>query len=94
MTEALFKPVTDSEIVKLPKSIRLHPHKFGDPTLVRRGDHSQTERTCVLCGAVKVTVHAERETASGASQHWREWRLKDDPVQFEAVQAPPCEGTA
>lgn len=39
---------------------------------------NQTERTCTLCGVVKVTVHEE----GGAAR--REWRASEHGVQGEA----------
>lgn len=47
--------------------------------------HAQTERTCVVCGVVKVTVHGP----DGGG--WREWRLPGCKPQFsDALGAPPC----
>jgi len=68
----------DGDVIHLPppKHAR-NPHLFGDPvmvpaTLVR---HQQTERTCAICGAVKVTVHAPD------GRGWREWRQRADAEQ-------------
>jgi hypothetical protein len=55
------------------------PHAFGWPVSVPAdpdaGHHAQTERTCVICGAVKVTVHGPDD------KHWREWRRAADAEQ-------------
>jgi hypothetical protein len=61
-------------------------HKFGDPVSVPANPaldrRPQTERTCSLCGAVKVTVHP-REGGG-----WREWRVSASSAQV--TTEPPC----
>lgn len=42
----------------------------------------QTERTCKLCGAVKVTLHGD--------DHGRAWRASSDAPQIETFDAPLC----
>jgi hypothetical protein len=63
-------------------------HIFGGPVFVPRSleldRHPQTERTCSVCGAVKVTVHAP------AGGGWREWRVGASTAQIETNEAPPC----
>jgi hypothetical protein len=90
MSEPLFKPVTDGEVVKLPTPLG-QQHKFGDPWLkpspAGRSELQprQTERVCILCDVVKVTVHGLN------GQHWREWRLPGSQRQFATLVAPRCE---
>ena len=43
----------------------------------------QTERTCVRCGLVKVTVHPP------LGLPWREWRMPGQ-VQVQLEATPPC----
>jgi hypothetical protein len=65
-------------------------HRFGEPKWVSANQsvsgRAQTERTCILCGAVKVTLHGTGETA-GAS---RAWRSSADAGQVEIFTALPC----
>jgi hypothetical protein len=62
-------------------------HRFGDalnvPPSYELDRHQQTERTCAVCGAVKVTVH------SPDGRHWREWRVSASAAQRE-TDTPPC----
>lgn len=59
---------------------RLHGSQFPDGC-------DRTEKTCPLCGLVKVTVHAPHDFP------WREWRTRDGkPWTGDAT--PPCLGTA
>jgi hypothetical protein len=80
----------DGYVVHLPpplRQVRL-PHKFGDPVSVpgtiTLSRHPQTERTCTVCGAVKVTVHRSDGIA------WREWRksASDEQVATEMACEP------
>jgi hypothetical protein len=48
-------------------------HVFGQPIWMPL--NRQTERTCAICGAVKVTVHGEDGFA------WRAWRAKGSSEQ-------------
>ena len=54
-------------------------HVFGEPVSVAPSleleRHQQTERTCSVCGAVKVTLHASDGRA------WREWRVSASSAQ-------------
>ena len=63
-------------------------HQFGEAVSVPKNRsldrHPQTERTCKVCGAVKVTVHAPGGRA------WREWRTSASSAQIETDFAPPC----
>jgi hypothetical protein len=43
----------------------------------------QTERTCLTCGLVKITVHPPHGYA------WREWRMPGQ-VQVQVDGTPPC----
>lgn len=80
-------PLPDGYVVHLPpplRQVRL-PHQFGDPVSVpgtiTLSRHPQTERTCTVCGAVKVTVHGHDGIA------WREWRksASDEQTAVEVV---------
>lgn len=70
-----------------PTSERRMLHIFDDPVSVMQNPaldrHRQTERTCKVCGAVKVTVHAPDGRA------WREWRVNASSAQI-ACEALPC----
>lgn len=46
--------------------------------------NARTERDCVLCGIVKVTVHAPNGFA------WREWKHPKSDIYFQADHTPPC----
>ncbi len=63
-------------------------HVFGEPASVppslELARHQQTERTCALCGAVKVTVHAPDGSA------WREWRVSSSSAQLRLDDDLPC----
>ncbi len=85
MTDPLFKPVLAGEVVRLPTAAD-QQHKFGAE--VRRPfdplrDRRQIERTCELCGVVKITVQGPD------NRFWREWRTTDGK-QFEGP-TPRCE---
>lgn len=57
-------------------------HRWGDGVCV--GDHlDRTERSCALCGLVKVTVHPPQGFP------WREWRTRDGKV-WRGDATPPC----
>jgi hypothetical protein len=79
------QPLPKDYVLHLPQT-RPHPHAFGDPVNVLPNPaldrHQQTERTCKVCGAVKVTVHA-------GTKHWREWRLTESGAQME-MEDPVC----
>lgn len=61
-------------------------HKWSDPIPVLEGPNGceQTERTCVHCSLVKITVHPPR------GYPWREWRHPQSAAQFPAEHTPPC----
>lgn len=90
MSEPLFKPVSDGEVVALPRADEAQ-HKFGDPSYQPAPDGRadilprQTERVCMICRIVKVTVHGSN------GLHWREWRLPGSAKQIVRLQAPRCE---
>jgi hypothetical protein len=63
-----------ADLSQLPAPhIRRTPHVFGQPIWMPL--NRQTERTCAICGAVKVTVHGEDGFA------WRAWRAKGSSEQ-------------
>lgn len=74
----------------LPEGYVVHlpalKHGFADPVWVpaakSRSHRPQTERTCKVCGAVKVTLHGD--------DHGRAWRVSDEAPQVETFTAPPC----
>ena len=75
-----------------PKAMPPRRHVFGDPVSVKAnlplGRCQQTERTCKLCGVVKVTVHGPSDN------HFRAWRKHQDAEQIETFAALPCEPKA
>jgi len=56
------------------------------PAKISVSGRDQTERTCKVCGAVKVTLHGTGETAGIA----RAWRANADAEQVETFAAPVC----
>lgn len=72
------------EIVKLNLAT---PHKFEGDICVPQdpliGRDEQHERTCALCGLVKITVFCQDGSVR------REWRLKGSEYQFTGP-APEC----
>lgn len=80
------EPLPDGYVIHLPPPARRPPHQFSDPVFVAadpsHGRYTQTERTCHICGAVKITVHGPD------NQHWREWRIGD--AQLATEYSLPC----
>jgi hypothetical protein len=74
-------------ILVLPEGTKLR-HVLGNPVSVPPSleleRHQQTERTCSVCGAVKVTVHAPD------GQAWREWRASASSAQHQLRDDLPC----
>jgi hypothetical protein len=72
----------DGYVVHLPAL----KHHFEDPVWVPAAKSAsgrpQTERTCKVCGAVKVTLHGD--------DHGRAWRVSADAEQIETFTAPVC----
>lgn len=64
-------------------------HPWGEPKAIAAdaslGRNGQTERVCVHCRLVRITVH------SPDRRHWREWRHPNSAVQFPAQATPPCQ---
>lgn len=61
-------------------------HRWGPRMLVNDGTvHGceQSERTCLRCGLVRVTVHPPQGLP------WREWRPEGGP-QMQFTNTPPC----
>lgn len=57
-------------------------HRWGEGVLV--GEYlDRTERTCALCGLVKITVHPPQ------GWPWREWRTREGK-RWEGENTPPC----
>ncbi len=56
------------------------------PANPKLGRAQQTERKCLKCGLVKITVHPER----GEAKVPRLWRWGDDLQQFCYDGQPPC----
>lgn len=71
-----------------PPALPAPRHLFGQPVSVPPSSeldrHQQTERTCSVCGAVKVTVHAPDGRA------WREWRASSSAAQVRVRDDLPC----
>lgn len=64
-------------------------HKWGDPLRFAPEDCpngcAQTERRCLKCGVVKITVHPPQ------GQVWTEWRTGDSgQYQMQLSVTPPC----
>lgn len=84
-------PLPDGYVAHLPTPVRISAprHKFGDPVSVpaskSASGQQQTERTCTLCRAVKVTVHGPGD------DHYRAWRTSADAEQVETFAALRCE---
>lgn len=61
-------------------------HQFEDPVWIPAATsvsgRAQTERSCKVCGAVKVTLHGD-----GIG---RAWRASADAAQLETFEAPVC----
>jgi hypothetical protein len=80
--------VTDGDLFKLVTRLPPPPHDFGAarsvPANPALGRHQQTERTCMKCPLVKITVHPPQGGG------WREWRWGDAPSQFIDVVTPAC----
>lgn len=81
----------DSDVRNFPTPARglpAKPHQFGAPVSVPASleldRHPQTERTCSVCGVVKVTVHAPDGEA------WREWRASASSAQHRLADDLPC----
>lgn len=84
-TEETMSDASSGTILVLPEGQKLR-HVFGAPVSVAPSleleRHQQTERTCSLCGVVKVTVHAPDGRA------WREWRASASAAQLLCDDLP------
>jgi len=77
----------------LPDGYMVHlpaiKHRFDPHVWIPAGKscsgYAQTERTCSLCGAVKVTIHGMPGGLTG-----RAWRVSSDAEQIETFDAPVC----
>lgn len=60
-------------------------HRWGASVQLRNPatGNDQTERSCLRCGLVKVTVHAPHGVP------WREWRAPGQG-QVQVAATPPC----
>jgi hypothetical protein len=80
----------DGYVVHLPppKPQPAPPHLFGEPMTIAADlsptGREQKEKTCLRCGAIRVTVMAP------TGESWREWRLSADGPQLEWQGAPEC----
>ena len=68
-------------------------HKWSDPVRYEADDTAngcaQTERRCLTCGLVKITVHPPQGLP------WTEWRTGDaGQYQIQLSTTPPCRGEA
>jgi uncharacterized NAD(P)/FAD-binding protein YdhS len=75
------------ETAKFGSALPAQRHVFGEfvrvPANPLLGRHPQTERTCKICGAVKVTVHPP----DGGG--YRMWRRSEQAGQVD--DEPACE---
>lgn len=73
--------------VAAPDFVIARKHRWGDPVwtpgMENHDGNDRTERACIFCGLVKITVHPP----SGLP--WREWRTKDGMVA-QLTATPPC----
>lgn len=64
-------------------------HRWSDARpMVGSNGLAQSERTCLWCGLVKITVHPPQGLP------WREWRHPSNPQQFAMAATPPCQAGA
>ena len=75
-------PLPDGYIAHLPPLKHRFDGYISVPADQSKSGYAQTERTCVLCEAVKITVH-------DGAEHWREWRLAGSDIQREMAD-PVC----
>jgi hypothetical protein len=73
--------------VDLPVRARRHSWNNDNPVTILPSEahdgNERTERSCKLCGMVKITVHG----AEGLP--WREWRTKNGD-RWWGQATPPC----
>ncbi len=71
----------------MPSLAKRHSWNATDPKRIAACDcpdgNDRTEKTCPVCGLVKITVHP----AQGFP--WREWRTKDGK-RWVGDATPPC----
>lgn len=63
-------------------------HRWGDPISIFENTPSgceETERVCILCGIVKITVHPRDRSEFP----WRAWRTREG-TRMEVDHTPPC----
>ncbi len=72
------KPMPDGYVVHMPRTAA-QPHLLGEAVTVSAhqsiSGYEQHEKTCAICGAVRVLVIPTNGDA------WREWREKDAVTQ-------------
>jgi hypothetical protein len=63
-------------------------HRWGESQFVPRNPdlarNDQTERVCINCGLVRITVHPPQGFP------WREWRDRGSSIQYTADRTPEC----
>jgi hypothetical protein len=79
------EPLPDGQVAHLPALKHRFDTHVWVPSGKSKSGYAQTERSCTLCGAVKVTMHAMPDDKTG-----RAWRISADAVQVETFDAPPC----
>lgn len=74
-------------VVDLPERVRRHSWNFEHsiPACESADGNNRTEKTCVYCRLVKVTVHP-----SDGSFPWREWRDRNGK-RIWGQKTPECE---
>ena len=85
----LFEKIAQpSDSASLFKLVTRPPHIFGEPRSIapQPGRDQQTERVCITCGLVKITVHPKEGGG------YRLWRWGEGGCQFADRVMPECRG--
>jgi hypothetical protein len=78
-------PLPEGYVAHLPPLKHRFDNHVWIPAAKSASGFSQTERSCVLCGAIKVTIHGPGDN------HRRAWRKSTEAEQIETFTALPCE---
>jgi hypothetical protein len=76
-------PLAPAPVSELPA----RKHRWGEPIAIPQGASGcqETERACIHCGLVKITVHPPHGLA------YRAWRTASG-MRAQIEHAPPCTG--